>query len=599
MSVRTINELFYSVVERNLDRVMLFKRKLSWHGISSAELYRNVVGVAKALEGWGIGKCDRVAILSENRPEWAIADFAAMALGAAVVPIYPTLTPEQMLHMLQDSGARVIFISTHDQLRKVLAIREHTLLEQVVLMDHVGTAGIVPMQHVMQNGPAQRDREFDRRAQAVGPDDLATVIYTSGTTGTPKGAMLTQGNLASNLMHSVDLYEFRPGKISLSFLPLSHITARHADYVMLWHGVTVAYCPFIDELAAALQEVKPQYFVGVPRVYEKFVAQAQAKAGSGMKRKIYDWAMAVGRRHKDEVLAGKTPEALDWKVADRLVFTKIKQALGGQSEGFISGSAPLNHDIIDWFAGIGFRIFEGYGLTETSPVIAINNPKNYRAGSVGKAAPNVQVRIADDGEILVKGPSVFGGYWNLPEETERSFDDGWFRTGDIGRLDEDGFLYITDRKKDLIKTSGGKFIAPQPIEARLKRHSLVAEAALVGERRKFVSVIIAPQFPALEDWAKTTGVRFQTREELVAQDGVAELYRGVVNEINENLAQFEKIKKVLVVPEEFSIANGILTPTLKVRRRVLEERYRTQLDQLYSTGPEVAATTAAGERAAG
>jgi long-chain acyl-CoA synthetase len=586
-TIRTINEVFFAVVDRDLDSPVLSKRNGKWVSISSRELYRDVVGVSRWLESWGIGRGDRVAILSENRPEWAVADFAVMTIGAVVVPIYATLTPEQTLYLLNNSGARVIFVSTNDQLRKVLSIRDRTCLERIVVMDYVVMPDVTPMQSLMHNGPAGRDAEFDERAKSIGPDDLATIIYTSGTTGTPKGAMLTQGNLASNLLHSLDLYDFKPNQISISFLPLSHITARHVDYAMFWHGVTIAYCPFIEEILQCLHEVKPNFFVAVPRVYEKVYNQVESKIDAGFKRKLYDWAMRVGSAHKNEVLAGRKASGLTWKLADILVFSKVKKALGGHVEIFISGGAPLNRELIDWYAGIGIRIFEGYGLTETSPVIALNNPRAYCPGTVGKPLKNVDVRIAHDGEIMVKGPSVFKGYWNMPEETRQAFDGEWFHTGDIGRINEDGFLSVTDRKKDLIKTSGGKFICPQPIEAKLKANVLVGEVAIIGERRRFPSVIVAPHFPALEDWAKSNGLPANSREQLVSDPRVQSLYRGIVSDVNKGLAQYEKMKKLLLVNDEFTIANGALTPTMKLKRRVVEERYRGEIEQLYEAAAEV------------
>jgi long-chain acyl-CoA synthetase len=583
MTICTINEMFYRAVERNLERALLFKRKIEWVPVSSRELYRDVVGVAQALERWGVGKGDRVAILSENRPEWAIADFATMLLGAATVPIYSTLTPEQTLYLLRDSGARVIFVSTSDQLRKLMSIKGECVVEKIVMMDFNGTPEVVPMQSLMESGPSSRDPEFDRRALSVGPDELATLIYTSGTTGVPKGAMLTQNNLASNLLHSLDLYAFRPGQISISFLPLSHITARHADYAMMWHGITVAYCPYIDELLASLLEVKPHFFVAVPRVYEKLHNHVLSKIGpKGLKRRMYNWAIGVGRTHKDEVLAGEMPTSIRWRLANRLLFSKIKAALGGRMEIFISGGAPLSRDLIDWYGCIGIRIYEGYGLTETSPVIALNNPNCARPGSVGPVLKNVQVRIAPDGEILVKGPSVFKGYWNMPEETAKAFEDGWFHTGDVGEVDEEGFLFVTDRKKDLIKTSGGKFIAPQPIEGRLKANALVGEAAIIGDRRKFPSVVLAPNFPELEEWAKQRKLQWNSRDDLIAHPQVCALYQEIVEDINKDLARYEKLKKLLLVADEFSIANGALTPTMKLKRRFIEERYRGKLDELYA-----------------
>jgi long-chain acyl-CoA synthetase len=582
MSIRTINEVFYRGIERNLECALLFKRQQEWVPISSREFYRNVLGVAYAMRDWGLDRGDRVAILSENRPEWAVTDYAAMLIGAATVPIYATLTREQTLHILRDSGAQVIFVSTREQLEKVLSIQERCAVEKVVVMDEVDSPGIIRMAGLMQSGPGTRDEAFDAQALAVGPDELATIIYTSGTTGTPKGAMLTQGNLASNLLHSVDLYDFRPGHVIVSFLPLAHVTARHVDYVMFWHGVTIAYCPSFDRLLPTLKEVRPHFFVAVPRVYEKICNQVQTNARAGLKKRIYQWALRVGRAHMNEVFAGKVPTDWQWRVANGILFSKLREALGGRVEVFISGGAPLGRDLLDWYASVGIRIHEGYGLTETSPLVALNTLRNYRPGSVGKALKNVEIRIAPDDEILVKAPSVFKGYWNMPEETAAAFEGDWFHTGDVGRLDEEGFLFVTDRKKDLAKTSGGKFIAPQPIEGKLKTSILIAEVVVIADGRKFPSAVIAPDFEALEYWATQNRIPFESRKELVAKDQVSKLYADVLAEVNRELAQFEKIKKFIVVAEEFSIAEGSLTPTMKLKRRVVEERYRQQLDALYN-----------------
>lgn len=590
MHVRTINEVFYQAVDHDLPTAMLYRKNGQWVPISSRQIYGNVVGVARALRAWGINKGDRIAILSENRPEWAIADFATMLIGAADVPIYPTLTAEQTSYILANSGARVIFLSSHAHLEKVLSIKAETCLEYIVIMDDEPTEEAIAMRSLMANGPSQRDPDFDREALAVQPGDLATVMYTSGTTGTPKGAMLTQENLASNLFHSLDFYGLGPNHISISFLPLSHITSRHVDYAMFWHGVTIAYCPVIEELKQTLAEVHPTVMVGVPRVYEKLRNAVVEKIGGGFKRKLYNWALSVGRRNRDRIFEGKRPYDPMWKLADLLVYSKIRHALGGRVEVFVSGGAPLSRDVIDWYASVGIRIFEGYGMTETSPVIALNNPKAYRPGSVGRCLPNLQVRTAEDGEIMVKGPSIFHGYWMKPEETAVAFDeDGWFHTGDVGHIDEDGFLYVTDRKKDLIKTSGGKFIAPQPIELSLKSHPLVAEAAVIGDRRKFPMVIIAPQFPALERWATEAGITTLKRESLVADARVQALYDEIVGLANQKLARFEKIKKVVIVADEFTIANGTLTPSMKLKRRVIEERYGELINQVYSTPVDSAA----------
>jgi long-chain acyl-CoA synthetase len=582
MSLNTINDVFYTLVERNSDRVMMYKQTVKWISISSLELYRDVLGVARSLEKWGIRQGDRVAILSENRPEWAVADFATQLLGAVVVPIYGTLTPEQTAYILKDSGARVIFLSTIPQLQKFLAAKDQTMVEKAVLMDDAETPDAIPMHRLMHGGPAGRDGQFDARARSIGPSDLATIIYTSGTTGVPKGVMLTHGNLACNVEYSLKEVPVSDGDLGVSFLPLAHVTARHVDYAWLYRGVTVAYCPLLEQLPATLQEVRPTIFVGVPRVYEKMYAQVQLKVQSGLKRALYNWAMKVGNAHRAETLEWKRPASLSWRLADKLVFSKVQHGMGGRVRIYLSGGAPLARQMGEWFADVGIRIDEGYGLTETSPVIAVNTPAHHKLGTVGRPLPNVEVNIADDGEILVRGPSVFQGYWNLPEQTRQALVDGWFHTGDIGNLDHEGFLSVTDRKKDLLKTSGGKFITPQPIEKSLQMSPWVAEAVVLGDRRKFPSAIIAPDFRLLEPWARNNGVGFTSREELVADAAVRALFEGVIAEINQKLARYEQIKKFLLVPEEFSIANGLLTASMKLRRRQVEERYGKQIEALYA-----------------
>ena len=583
MSLQTLNDILLTVCGSRRDRVMLQREALGWVPISSTELYRNVAGLAGAFESWGIGKGDRVAILSENRPEWTITDFATLSLGAVTVPIYPTETAAQTSFILNDSGARVLAVSSQAQLEKVLTIQQHTPVERVVVMDAVETAHAVHLQRLMLQGPADVDVQFDSRARAVRPEDLATIIYTSGTTGTPKGAMLTHGNLASNISCSLEGFPIeKEGAVSVSFLPLSHVTARHADFALLLRGVTLAYCPDITQLAQALAEVKPTIFVGVPRVYEKIRQQVVVKAAGFPKSAIYRWALSVGRAHRGEILAGVQPAALSWKLANRLLFSKVRAGVGGRAEEFISGGAPLGRELTEWYADIGIRIHEGYGLTETSPVIAVNTPGAHRLGTVGKPLSNVEVRIADDGEVLVRGPSIFQGYWHRPEDTRDAFVDGWFKTDDIGNLDSDGYLSITDRKKDLIKTSGGKFIAPQPIENSLKLNPLIGTVVVLGDKRKFPAVLISPHFPLLEDWARANQVAFGSRQELVANPKVQALYDGIVEEVNQNLARFERLKRVLLVPEEFSAADGTLTHTLKVRRRGIEERYGALINDMYA-----------------
>ncbi|MFZ0804890.1 MAG: long-chain fatty acid--CoA ligase [Candidatus Sulfotelmatobacter sp.] len=589
MSIATLNDIYFAAVERNLERMMLYRENGQWLPISSREFGTRVSRIARTLHAWGMQAGDRIAILSENRPEWPMADVASLLLGAVTVPLYTTLTPEQTAFALNDSGCRAIFVSSASLLEKIVSILPHTQLSYIVVMDPLELSGNAPsvtkcvtMNHITLQGPNDLGPELEKRARAIGPDDLATIVYTSGTTGTSKGAMLSHGNIASNIACSLLGFSIEPGEISLSFLPLCHITARHVDFAMLYHGATLAYCPFMDRLPTALQEVKPTLFVAVPRVYEKIYAQTEQKTKGGLKRAIYQWALRVGRTYKPEILAGETPNAPSWKLANLLVFSKIRAGLGGNIRTFLSGGAPLGRELAEWYATVGIRIHEGYGLTETSPVIALNTPLAHRIGTVGKILPNLEVRIAEDGEILVRGPSVFMGYWNRPEETKATLSDGWFKTGDIGQIDVDGYLSVTDRKKDLIKTSGGKFIAPQPIENSLKLNPLVGVAAILGEKRKFPAVMISPNFAALEDWARTNGVAFASREELVETPKVQALYEGIVEEVNQNLARFEKLKRVLVVADEFTPDSGIMTPTLKLRRRVVEERYRSQIEDLYA-----------------
>ena len=453
-------------------------------------------------------------------------------------------------------------------------------------MDTVEGADAVRMAEMESDGRANHhagleDQTLEATARAVSPDDLATIIYTSGTTGTPKGVMLTHDNMASNLNCSLAEFPVRLGDVSISFLPLSHVTARHVDFALLYRGVTVVHLALVTQLPRALLEVKPTFFVAVPRVYEKIHFQTEQKAQGFPNSTFYNWALSVGKENQAEVLAGQKPTSKAWRLADRLLYSKVRAGLGGRIEVFISGGAPLGRELAEWYAAIGIRIHEGYGLTETSPVIAVNTPQTHKIGTVGKPLTNLEVRIAEDGEVLVRGPSVFKQYWNKPKETQDAFVDGWFKTGDIGNLDAEGFLSITDRKKDLIKTSGGKFIAPQPIENSLKHNALIAEAVVLGEKRKFPSVLIAPNFPVLEDWARSHELPFASRQELVARPEVRALYEGIVDELNRNLARFEKLKRVLLVADEFSAENGTLTASMKLRRRVVAERYRKQIEEMY------------------
>jgi long-chain acyl-CoA synthetase len=430
---------------------------------------------------------------------------------------------------------------------------------------------------------SQHDPVFDALVRSVEPSDLATLIYTSGTTGEPKGVALTHGNIAANQNIAAADFGFTPADACISFLPLSHITARALDYVMYTSGAQVAYCSKFDKLPEAMREVRPTVFVGVPRVFEKIRQEVERRAGfSPVKKRILAWALRVGARHGDTVYDGRQPSSLRWKLANKLAYSKVREAFGGRARIFVVGGAPLGIDTAKWFASVGIALWEGYGLTETSPVIALNTPVVHRMGAAGMPMANLELKLAGDGELLVRGPSVFSSYWNKPAMTAECLDnDGWFRTGDIAHIDADGFLFITDRKKELLKTSGGKMVAPQPIENKLKNNILVAQAALVGDRHKFVSAILSPNFQALEEWARQRGIDSTDRAALVADSRVVALYAEIVREVNGSLANFESLKRFRVVADEWSQETGELTPSMKLKRRVITERYAALIDALY------------------
>ncbi|MBV9179850.1 MAG: long-chain fatty acid--CoA ligase, partial [Acidobacteria bacterium] len=575
----TLTDIFFAVTGSQRAPLFLKQVGAEWTPVSSPQFCSDVRRLMKGLRNFGIARTDRIAILSENRYEWVVADFACLLLGAVVVPIYTTLTAEQIAYLLRNSGARVIFVSSPKHLEKVLSIITATAIEKVVVMDPVLNERATNMPWLIESSG---ELDFERKDCNVHAHDIATIIYTSGTTGVPKGVVLSHGNIAANISCFLEDVGFEAGMSSISFLPLSHVTARTVDLGLIYSGVTLAHLSQLDRLSHALLAVRPHILLGVPRVYEKIRAQAELGARDFPKKTIYQWALQVGRKHRAHTLMGQTPSSLSWKLANRLVYSKIRAGLGGRVAIFISGGAPLGLPLAEWYVDIGLRIFEGYGLTETSPVIAVNTRRAFRVGSVGKPLANVKVTIAADGEILVRGPSVFQGYWNLAEETQTAFEDGWFKTGDIGKIDEDGFLYVTDRKKDLLKTSGGKFIAPQPIETLLKQHSLVSEAVVVGDKQKFPAVLLFPHFAALEEWAREKSLNFQSREQFVKLPQVQQQYATIVSQVNEGLAQFEKLKNYRVIAEELSAANQTLTASLKIRRRAIEQHFQAEIREMYA-----------------
>jgi long-chain acyl-CoA synthetase len=585
----TINDLFRRIAAAANPRAVLWQDEFGlWQPISSDQIYQRVRAVAQAFLSWGARKGDRIALISENRWEWSVTDFAALAIGAVDVPIYPTLTGEQIAVLVQDAGCRIAVVSTRQQFDKLNAVRGQTMLERILIMDSaVVPEGAVAFSEVLAGADAcgaERDPVFDALARSVGPADLATLIYTSGTTGEPKGVMLTHGNIAANQTIAAADFDFTESDACISFLPLSHITARALDYVMYTSGAQVAYCSKFDKLPQAMKEIRPTVFVGVPRVFEKIRQEVERRAAlSPVKRRILAWALGVGAAQIDTVYDGRQPTSTMWKLASKMVYGKVREAFGGRVRIFVVGGAPLGIDTAKWFASAGIALWEGYGLTETSPVIALNTPLTHRMGAVGMPLENLELKLAEDGELLVRGPSVFEGYWHKPGANAECFDpEGWFRTGDIAHIDGDGFLYITDRKKELLKTSGGKMVAPQPIENKLKNSLLVAQVALVGDKHKFISAIISPNFAALEEWARHHGIEAADRETLVADSRVIALYAEIVREVNGSLANFETLKRFRVVAEEWSQETGELTPSMKLKRRVITERYAAAIDALYA-----------------
>ncbi|HEY0786621.1 MAG TPA: long-chain fatty acid--CoA ligase [Acidobacteriaceae bacterium] len=582
----TLNDIFFRIAFETGPRAILYLDPGgSWVPLSGMKVYSRVRALATAFKKWGLVKGDRVALLSENRWEWAVTDFACLSLGLVDVPIFPTLQPELTSDLLAHCGARVVVVSTRQQYEK--AIRGKSSIERVIAMDEQAATGadVVSFASLMPQAERepQRDLDFEAGAKAIEPDDLATIIYTSGTTGEPKGVMLTHGNLAENLNYSLREFSFLPEDSSISFLPLSHVTARHVDYALYSEKVAIAYVPTLDKLMPAIKAVQPTFFVAVPRVYEKIRQEVERRASkSAVKKRIVAWALATGARNRRDLEGGTQPASLAWRLAERLFYSKVRETFGGRVRHYIAGGAPLGLDSATWFLNAGVRILEGYGLTETSPVLGVNTPTHYRMGSVGRVLPNIEAKVAEDGELLVRGPNVFKGYWQHAEMTSAAFDqDGWFLTGDIARIDDERYLFITDRKKELIKTSAGKLVAPQPIEGKLKADSFVSQAALVGDREKYVAALLSPNFAALEPWAREQGIAAATRKELVEHPAVEARYRETIKRVNRTLADYEVLKRFVVVPEEWSQETGELTPKLQVKRRVLAEQYRDEIAALF------------------
>ncbi len=606
---KTLISIFLDSVAQHRKPALFMRRvadvagKGRWESLSSERSRADVESLALGLAALGVRRGDRVALLSENRYEWAITDLATLGQGAVTVPIYPTLTAPQCRYILDNAEARVIVLSNTAQLEKLLGVVDSLpRLATIVVMDPPPAARdprVRAWSAVHADGERRRAADpngFRALADATRPSDLATIIYTSGTTGEPKGVMLTHDNIASNVEACLKVVELRPTDSCLSFLPLCHIFERMAGlYAMIAAGATIAYARSVDTVAADAQEVRPTILTGVPRFYEKVFARVMENAATQppLRRAIFGWGVGVGRKTAQLRFQGKTAGLLlgfSALLADRLVGAKVRERVGGRIRFCISGGAPLGAKVMEFFFAIGIPIIEGYGLTETSPVICLNVPGRERPGAVGPPIPGTQVSFGPEGEILARGPGIMQGYFRNDEATRMALRDGWFHTGDVGHLDEEGFLRITDRLKDLLVTAGGKKVAPQPLEGKLKMSRWVSEAVMLGDQRPFCVALIVPNFANLEAEAKARGWPAGTRRELLQSPGARALYQSVVDELNDGLAPFETIKKFELLERELNADAGELTPTLKVRRKIVSQTFAYLIEGMYTGAPTAPAS---------
>jgi len=567
--------------------------------MTAERLLERVRNVALGLYHRGIRKGDRIAILAESGPLWTIADYAILSGGAVNVPIYPTQPTHQVEYILRESEPKLLFVSNARQMRRVDSVlKKFPDLRIVPFQPSADGENLIPFSAIEEEGARLANEQpvlFDLITSDVQASDLASIIYTSGTTGEPKGALLTHSNINFNSLASAELLGIEPDGVMLSFLPLAHIFERMVLYVCMHCHVQINFATGIETVASDIKEVRPTLMSTVPRLLEKIYARMQKNAGEGgkLKQKIFDWSLGVSRRSALLTTMNKPlPPLLEFQrdIADQLVFAKLREAVGGRIKRMVSGGAALPSDIALVFIGAGVPVLQGYGLTETSPVIAAGTLERNRVGSVGVLLPGIEVKIAEDGEILTRGPHVFEGYFKKTEETTAAFEDDpsggdrWFKTGDIGRFDSDGFLFITDRKKDLIKTSAGKYVAPQMIEGLINQSEFVEQAVIVGDKRKYVSALIVPDFERLRAWAESEGIQTSDKQELVSDRRVVDMIKADVNRLTRELADYEKVKRIALLAEEFTIDGGELTPTLKVKRRVVEEKYGDLIESLYSGG---------------
>jgi long-chain acyl-CoA synthetase len=590
----TVVEIFQRAMQlKARPDTLNYKREGAWHSIPSEELLRRVRHVALGLHALGLRRGDHAGILSESSPEWVVADIGCQFAGVVNVPIYPTLAPPQVCYIMEDSGSLLLFVqdaAAYARVREALA--SCASLSTVVIMtgDAHGLAGVITLADLEARGAqleAERPGLVDELSAAVGREDLTTIIYTSGTTGEPKGVMLTHSNVVSNLVATSERLAFTPEDVVLSVLPLSHVFERGAMYMYLHHGAKVFFSESMERIGDNMREVRPTLVVAVPRLFEKIYARIKDKAAEGgsAKTALLMWAVGVGKRWAHATVWKKPVGPLlklQHKVAARLVFSKWREATGGRIRLFLSGGAALPEELGLVFYGAGLPIVQGYGLTETSPVITVNAPDDNRIGTVGRPIRHVEVRTASDGEIEARGPNIMRGYYNKPDATREVFtDDGWFKTGDVGHLDAEGYLRITDRKKELFKTSGGKYVAPQPIEQRIKQSRFVNQVVLIGAGRKFPAALIVPDWEALRSYAQHKGLDCKSPADFCRHPRVLDLMQRQVDSLTEDMSRFERVKRVALIERELTVEGGELTPTLKVKRRVVDEKYRDVIDRMY------------------
>ncbi len=587
-----LTKCFLDAVDRYANpRAQMYRTATGWESISAKEMLRRVAGLAKALSELGIKPGDRVGIFAPNCPEWHVADFAICGLGGVSVPIYFNESADRLSYILNDSTARVVIAAGEPQSRMIVKCSDRLPeLEQVICAAPPGDleSEVLRYETLIATTGDTDIVEYRRRASEVTGAQLATIIYTSGTTGEPKGVMLNHSNLTSNALDAFEEYMLGPSDLGLSFLPLAHVYERVIGYGYLFRGISVAYVDKMETVAQAILEVSPTMVAAVPRFYEKMYANILEKGHheAASRRAIFDWAMRVAEKAVPwRAYRKKVPIAVrtQWRIANSLVYPKIRTGLGGRIRVFSSGGAPLAPELAEFFWSVGLPVYQGYGLTETSPIITANVPGANKVGTVGRPIANVQVRIAEDGEILVKGPNVMQGYYSKPDATRAVFTpDGWFCTGDIGRLDEDGYLVITDRKKELLKTAAGKFVAPAPVENLLKSSPFIANAIVVGDKRKFVAALVLPNFVAIEAEARRCGRDCPASAHLINDPFLRDLLSREIERVTSSLAQYEKPKRFALLEQEFTYANGELTYTMKMKRRVIEQRYQDVIARLYA-----------------